>query len=230
MGKRIISQRRGRGSMRYRSLSFKYKGAAKHIKKTGVVKDLLNCPGHSAPLAWVKYEGGEGLMLAYQGLSVGDKVEVGGKAKNGNTLMLKDVPEGTLVYNIERKPGDGGKFVRAGGTFGRIMNKLEDGSVLIKMPSKKTIKFKGDCKATLGIVAGGGRKDKPFLKAGKKWFAMRAKGRLYPETSGVAMNAIDHPFGSGRGRNLGKHSIAPRNAPPGRKVGQIKARRTGKKK
>ena len=82
----------------------------------------------------------------------------------------------------------------------------------------------------IGVAAGSGRSEKPFVRAGKKWFAMRARGRLYPKTAAVAMNAVDHPFGSGRGRHMGKPSVPPRNAPAGRKVGQIKARRTGWKR
>jgi len=231
VGKRIISQRRGRGTIRYRAPSFRYKGKVSHIKSSGVVKDIINCPGHSAPLALIKYESGENFMVAYEGLSVGDKVMLGGiEVNKGNSLKLKDIPDGTLIYNLEKNPGDGGKFVRAGGTFARVMNKTGIGEVVVKMPSKKLVKFKEECLATIGVIAGGGRKDKPFMKAGKKWHSKRARGKLYPEVSGVAMNATDHPFGSGRGRHMGKPSIPPRNAPPGRKVGQIKARRTGRKK
>ena len=80
----------------------------------------------------------------------------------------------------------------------------------------------------LGKIAGSGKKEKPLVKAGKKYHIMKAKGKLYPRTSGVAMNAVDHPFGSGRGRHAGKPLTAPRFAPPGRNVGKIKAKRTGK--
>ena len=82
----------------------------------------------------------------------------------------------------------------------------------------------------VGVVAGGGRPDKPFVKAGKRWHAMKARNKLYPITSAVAMNATDHPFGSGRGRHKGKPSVPPRHAPPGRNVGLIRARRTGMKR
>ena len=96
------------------------------------------------------------------------------------------------------------------------------------MPSRKEVDFNSSCRATVGIVSGGGRLEKPFIKAGNRWHAMRARGRLYPITSAVAMNAVEHPFGSGRGRHMGKPSVAPRHAPPGRKVGQVRARRTGR--
>ena len=98
------------------------------------------------------------------------------------------------------------------------------------MPSKKEKEFNANCRATIGVVAGGGRLEKPFLKAGKKWHAKRARGKLYPVTSAVAMNAVEHPFGSGRGRHMGKPNVAPRHAPPGRKVGLVRPRRTGRKR
>jgi len=98
------------------------------------------------------------------------------------------------------------------------------------LPSKKQKSFLPECRATIGIISGSGKKEKPFVKAGTRHHLMRAKGKLYPRTSGVAMNAVDHPFGSGRGRHIGKSQIAPRFAPPGRKVGMIRARRTGRRK
>ena len=235
MGKRIVAQRRGRGSMRYRSLSHRYKGKAKHVKLDkevlqGKVLDLVHCPGHNAPLADVIYSNGvRGYMIASEKMAVGSGVFVNSSIDNGCVLRLGDVPEGTLIYNIEKMPGDGGKFVRSSGTFARVVGK-DKGKVIVKMPSKKNKIFLETCRACVGVVAGGGRKEKPFVKAGKRYHAMRARGRLYPITSGVAMNATDHPFGSGRGRHMGKVSIAPKHAPPGRKVGQVAARRTGKKK
>ena len=97
------------------------------------------------------------------------------------------------------------------------------------MPSKKQKQFHPNCRATVGVIAGSGKGEKPILKAGKRHHMMKARNKLYPQTSGVAMNAVDHPFGSGRGRHKGKPTIAPRFAPPGRKVGMIRARRTGRK-
>ena len=134
-----------------------------------------------------------------------------------------------MINNIELIPGDGGRFARASGTFARIVGKTEEG-VMVILPSKKQVTLNPGCKATIGVISGGGRREKPFVKAGKKWHAMRARGRLYPETSAVAMNAVDHPFGSGRGRHIGKPKTPKRNAPPGRKVGQVSARRTGMKR
>ena len=238
MGKRIIAQRRGRGTRRFIAPSHRYFAEAKHKKKqtkdihVGKVIELLHSVSHSAPLALIKYDDGELVyMAAPEGIAVGDFVASGNKTeiKIGNSLPLSQIPEGTMVYNIEGNIGDGGKFVRASGTFARIIAKSRDKVTLI-MPSKKEKEFIGTCKATIGSIAGGGRLEKPFLKAGKRWHAMRARGRLYPVTSPVAMNAVEHPFGSGRGRHMGKPSVPPRFAPPGRKVGQISAKRTGRRR
>jgi large subunit ribosomal protein L2 len=146
----------------------------------------------------------------------------------GSTLALRNIPEGTQIYNIETKPAGGGSLVRASGATAKLSTITEKG-VLVIMPSRKQKLFNPECRATIGRIAGGGKKEKPFVKAGNKFHAMKAKGKLYPRTSGVAMNAVDHPFGSGRGRHAGKPLTAPRFAPPGRNVGKIKARRTGKR-
>lgn len=241
MGKRIITQRRGRGTSTYTAHSFRYLGEVKHrdyddIEKGGVVKgiviDIVKCPGHTAPLADIRYENGEKRYLfAPIGVRINDAVESGFNAKlnNGNTLPLKQIPDGTSVYNIESFPGDGGIFCRTAGTSARVLGTMNN-KVIVELPSKKKREFDILCRATIGVLAGTGRKDKPLLKAGNVHWAMRARGKLYPRTSGVAMNAVDHPFGSGRGRHVGKPKVPPRNAPPGRNVGLLRAKRTGRKK
>jgi len=240
MGKNIIQQKRGKGSLTYRAPSHRYKGKLTHrpndeLEKNvvkGKVVDLLHCPGHGAPVASVEFENKEKiLMAAPENIKVGDTVASGNNAPllPGNTLPLKNIPTGTFIYNIEAQPGDGGKFVRAAGTFARVVLKLGD-TVNVELPSKKQRAFNAECRATIGIIAGGGKKEKPFLKAGKKWHAMSARNRLFPHTSGVAMNAVNHPFGCGRGRHPGKPKTVPRTAPPGRKVGLVAARRTGRRK
>jgi len=100
---------------------------------------------------------------------------------------------------------------------------------MVKLPSGATKLLKDACRATIGVVAGGGRIEKPFLKAGKKFHWMRAKGHKYPRVRGVAMNACSHPFGGGRHQHPGKPTTVSRHAPPGRKVGHIAARMTGRK-
>jgi len=243
MGKQLIIQRRGRGTTTYRAPSHRYHGEIKYRRYDenernnivhGTVQDLISCPGHFAPLAKIKYETNEEVLIsAPLNLKVGDVVASGATApvQTGNVLPLKNIPEGTAVYNLECRPGDGGKLVRTAGVFARVIGKVGDGeAILVKLPSKKEKTFHGECRATIGVIAGDGRTEKPFLKAGKRMHAMRARNKLYPQVSGVAMNAVDHPFGSGRGRHVGKPKTAPRWAPAGRNVGLLKAKRTGRRR
>jgi len=236
MGKRLVQQRRGRGSPTYRSPSFRFKGEVKHPAvpgaTTGTVTDLVHCAGHSAPLMEVSYlSGGNGLAFAPEGIRVGDEISIGSSTefKNGDVVALKDIPEGTLIHNIELKPADGGKLVRASGSFARIISKTED-SVRIKLPSKKEKLFPPGCRASIGIVAGSGRTEKPFLKAGTRYHRMRARNKLYPIVCGISMNAVDHPFGGKCSHIKGRPTLSPRNAPPGRKAGKIAPRRTGRRR
>jgi large subunit ribosomal protein L2 len=236
MGKNLISQRRGRGSMRYRKPVHNYIGAVKHIPfqksaQIGRVIDIVHCASHTAPLAKVVFEdGSECLQIAPEKMVVNQTVaanttEVG----NGNTLYLQDIADGTAIYNIEGVPGDGGKYVRSSGVFARVMVHQEN-NVVVLLPSKKQKTFNAKCRATIGVVAGGGRLDKPFLTAGHKFFKMKATNKLWPRVSGAKMNAVDHPFGNKRSSRKSKARVAPKNAPPGRKAGMVRARRTGRKK
>ncbi len=234
MGKTLIQQARGKGSPTYRAPSFKYKGEAKTSTKysTALVVDFIKCRGHSAPLARLRFPNNQtGLMIAPEGLKVGEQISIGNEAKpeTGNSLCLKDVPEGAMIYNIEGVPGDGGKFVRSSGTFAKIVSKTSD-KVSIQLPSKKQKAFHPMCKATIGIVAGGGRMEKPLIKAGKAFYKYKAKNKLYPKIGGSAQNAVDHPFGNKRTSRKSKARPAPKNAPPGRNVGYIRPRRTGRRK
>ncbi|HLC99135.1 MAG TPA: 50S ribosomal protein L2 [Candidatus Nanoarchaeia archaeon] len=236
MGKNLIQQARGKGSPTYRAPSFRYRGRAEHSSLTdktvnGEVCDIIHCPGHSGPLVQVKYSNGEDVLsFAAEGIKVGDVVASGPEAgvEIGNTLPLRNVPLGTLVYNIESMPGDGGKFVRSSGTFARVLTKTKD-SIVIELPSKKQRSFSPECRACVGMVAGGGRLDKPLLKAGVDYYKMKAKNKLWPSISGSAQNAVDHPFGNSRSSRKSKARPVPRNAPPGRKVGMLRPRRTGRK-
>src|SRR3989338_7152859 len=235
MGKRLIQQARGKGSPTYRAPSFRYQGRAAHKSLgtqmiEGIIVDFITCQGHSAPLAQVQYQDGEDvLMLAPEGLKVGDKVNYVGEVVIGTSLPLHAIPEGTAIHNIEQQPGDGGKFCRASGTFAKVIGKQQEG-IVVQLPSKKQKLFHASCRATIGVIAGGGRTEKPFVKAGKNYHAHRARNKLYPHISGGAQNAVDHPFGNSRSSRKSKARPTSRNAPPGRKVGMIGARRTGRKK
>ncbi|MFH1500703.1 MAG: 50S ribosomal protein L2 [archaeon] len=229
MGKRIIQQRRGRGTLTYRVRrnAFKYKiKYPASIGKAKVVK-LLNSAGHSAPLAKIKVNDEVFYNPAAKGLFEGQEIELGSKLSEGNILQLKDIPTGRRVFNIERSPGDGGKIMRASGSYGVITKKAE--KVTILLPNRKELLFLGHCRATVGEIAGSGRVKKPIIKAGKQYYIKKAKSKLWPRTSAVKMNAIDHPFGSGRGKRI-KSKIAKRNAPPGANVGHLRPRRTGRRK
>ncbi len=235
MPKRLIQQARGKGSTTYRAPSFKYKGSSKHLNVdkslAGKVTEIIHCRGHSAPLIKVNFENNEkGLMIAPENIKIGDQITYGSQeVKTGNCLELKNLPEGTIVYNIEAQPGDGGKLVRAGGTFAKVLANLKD-RVVVMLPSKKQKSFSPSCRASIGIVAGGGRLEKPLLKAGKKYYKMKAKNKLWPKTSACAMNAVDHPFGGTSSSRKGRPTIAPRFAPAGRKVGMLRPKKSGRAK
>lgn len=237
MGKNLIQQRRGKGTSRFRAPNFRYKGRALHSRLSkednkGKIIDFVKCRGHSSPLMHVKYENGEEtLVQAPEGVRVGQDLEAGDNVslKVGNTLPLKNIPEGTSIYNIEAGPGDGGKFVRTTGAFAKVISKLKN-KIVVQLPSSKRKEFLPECRAIIGVIAGSGRKEKPFLKAGKRHFAMKAKNKFYPKVCGTSMNSVAHPFGGSSSASKGRPTQSPRNAPPGRKVGKIAPRRTGRKK
>jgi large subunit ribosomal protein L2 len=243
MGKRIIPQRRGRGTSTYRAHSFRYAGKTSYntYNKNGLIEgkviDLVHSKGHSAPLLKVKYtDGKEALIPSFVGAYIGkdlvinQKEEVDKEELNvGSAYLIKNIPEGSNVFNIELTPGDSGKLVKAGGSFATVISHVK-GMTKIALPSKKEKLVLGNCRAFLGEIGGGGRLEKPFLKAGNKFHEMKKKNKLYPRVSGVAMSAYDHPHGSTRSLRKGRPTIAPRNAPPGRKVGMLRPRHTGRNK
>ncbi len=235
MGKRLTVQRRGKGSPVFRSPSHKWVGKAAHVstKTTGIkgkITDIIHCPGHSAPLMTVKWENGEEqLTIAPEGVCVNSVIEIGTeKLENGCTLQLKNIPEGTLVYNIEGTPGDGGKFARSSGVFAKVLAH-QGAEIALMLPSKKEKLFPQNCRATIGVVAGANRLEKPLLKAGKQYFKLRAKAKLWPVVAGQSQNAVEHPHGGSRSSKKNKPDIARRFAPPGAKIGKIRPRRTGRK-
>jgi len=195
--------------------------------------DLLHESGRGAPLAKIKYEGESKLhyIMAPEGVQVGQTIVCGENAAlaNGNTLMLEYIPEGTPIYNIEGSPGDGGKYVRSSGLAATIVS-IDKTKAMVRLPSGRQKVFSPRCRATIGIVAGGGRSEKPFLKAGAVFHHVRGKARKWPVVRGAAMNACSHPHGGGSHQSPGRPSTVSRHAPPGRKVGNIAARRTGRKK
>lgn len=232
MGKRIIARARGKGGPRYRVPSHKYAGKVEYNlsrdNSVGLIVDIIHDPGRNAPVAVIEFpDKSRRLHIAPEGLKVGDVINYWSGFNIGSVIPLKNIPEGTRVFGIETYPGSGPKICRSSGSFGIVMGKIKD-KVRVKFSSGKTKKIDEKCLATIGIPAGGGRKEKPWLKAGKKWHAMKARGKLYPITKGVAMNPVDHPFGGKTKPGISK-SIS-RHAPPGRKVGSISPKRSGKRK
>lgn len=236
MGKRILQRRRGKAGIQFRAPSrgkispVRYPRAGSDGSAT--VTAILDERGRSAPLVQLKLDGNRYTYLpAVAGMAVGQQVTLGALAqvRDGNIMQLSGIPEGTRVCNIELRPGDGGKLVRASGTSAVLFSKA-NGRAILKLPSGKNILVNDACRATVGEVAGGGRKEKPFLTAGARHHAMRASGRVYPRMRGIAMAVVYHPFGGGRHQHPGKSTSTSRNAPPGRKVGLIAPRKTGRKR
>jgi large subunit ribosomal protein L2 len=191
----------------------------------------LHEPGRGAPLASIKLENGQAYYTVVpEGVAEGQKMEMGSKASVdiGNVLPLGSVPEGTIVCNIELSPGDGGKIARSSGAYASVIAHAPDGT-MIKLPSGKTRYLNDLCRATVGVLSASGRTEKPWMKAGKKMHWMQAKGHKYHMTRGVAMVAASHPYGSSK-RGGRKVTTVARGAPPGKKVGLIAARSTGRKK
>jgi large subunit ribosomal protein L2 len=231
MGKRIIPRARGKGGPRYVAPSHRYLGRVEYVPVTGIsarVKDIVHDPGRTAPVAIIKFDDGkEILQIAPEGLRAGDLITYGGQSAVGNVLQLSEILEGTKVFAVETYSGSGPKLCRSSGVFAIVVGKTEKG-VKVQFPSGKVVELPGKCRATVGVPAGGGRIEKPWVKAGKKVHAMMARGRLYPRSQGVNMSPVDHPYGGKSKRPRGK--LVSHSTPPGAKVGSISPRRTGMKK
>lgn len=235
MPKKLRQQRRGKGSNVYGKLpgtfdvSVSYPSAKRDI--IGEVTGFVNHTGHTAPLMLVLYEDmSTGYLLAPEGIKVGDKIRI---SKNpyyslGSVARVGDIPEGMSIYNIESNPGDGGKLVRSAGSSARVSAHI-GGKTTITLPSKTAITLNNECRAQLGVIASGGITEQPIVKAGKNHYIMHALNRTWPVIRGVKSNPVDHPFG-GKQHHKGKSSMTSRNAPPGRKVGHIAAKRVGRRK
>ena len=235
MGKRLMSQNRGKGTPTYRATSARFKADLEHIKTygdetiEGVVTEVVHDTARNTPIVRVKFGNGEEkLILAPEGIGVGDKIAYGValEIKPGNTLPLGEIPDGCPICNIESQPGDGGAFARSSGVYA-ILVAHEEKRAVVQMPSGEMKWLNPKCRATIGVVAGGGRTEKPFLRAGNKWYKMANKATKWPVVRGVAMNAVDHPFGGGGRQHPGRPKTVSRHTSPGRKVGSIAARRTG---
>lgn len=205
-------------------------------KKTirGTVIDIIHERGRVAPLARVKIES-EGkmykeLMVAVEGNYIGQNIEIGEDVTVcvGNVLKLKNIPEGTDVCSVERKPYDGGKIAKSGGAYVTVVAHNKDTNLtVIKMPSGQKKNILSECRAVIGVISGGGVNEKPILKASVAHYKARARGQYWPRVRGVAMNPVDHPHGGGNHQHIGHPSTISKHAAPGQKVGLVGARRTG---
>ena len=240
MGKRLLVQRRGRGGSVFRSPGWKKVAPARYLPYNaeefkskvlvGVVEELVHEPGRGVPLAIVRFEDNRRMvMVPPEGLAVGQRVYYGANAPMvlGSVVAIGNVPEGTMVCNVEIHPGDGGKLARSSGSYALVLAH-SGGKTLIQLPSRKVKEVDSNARATIGIVAGGGRVEKPFLKAGKVYHLSKSKSFKYPTVRGKAMSPYAHPAGGGH-HPKGLTPV-PRTAPPGQKVGHIAPRRTGRKK
>lgn len=236
MGKRITQQARGKGSLTFRvnPKAYRYKiGYPKlSVAGEGKVIKLFNSSAHSCPLVKVRIEKETFFNSAANEIYEGQEIMINklrekGEPENGDVLKLKDIPQGTKVFNIEKVPGAGGKLVRSAGSSANVS--VKEGKIVEIIIRKRKLKLNENCRATIGSIAGEGRKAKPMLKAGKKHHLMKSKGRKWHRTSAIKTNAVDHPFGGGRGKRI-KSKIAKRNLPPGKKVGHLSPRKTGRKK
>jgi large subunit ribosomal protein L8e len=245
MGRRIRSQRKGRGSV-FKSHNKHRKGAAKlrsldfserHGYIRGVVKDIIHDPGRGAPLAIVKfrdpyrYKTTKATMIAAEGIHTGQFIYCGKKAQVqiGNVLPVGELPEGTTVCNLEEKTGDRGRLARTSGNYAIVVaHNPETGKSRVRLPSGAKKVIPSANRAMIGIVAGGGRTDKPMLKAGRAYHKYKAKRNCWPVVRGVAMNPVEHPHGGGNHQHIGHPSTVKRGTSAGRKVGLIAARRTGR--
>merc|ERR1712186_225159 len=217
----IRAQRKGAGSV-FKAHTKRRKGAPKlravdyaerHGYIKGVIRDIIHDPGRGAPLAVVhfrdpyRYKIKKELFVAAEGMYTGQFVYCGKKSQItiGNVMPIGHMPEGTIVCNLEEKTGD-----------------------RVKLPSGSKKVIPSANRAMIGLVAGGGRIDKPILKAGRAYHKYKVKRNCWPKVRGVAMNPVEHPHGGGNHQHIGKASTVKRGTSAGRKVGLIAARRTGR--
>jgi len=243
MGRVIRAQRKSGGIFRshtaHRTAPAKLRAldfAEKNGYIRGVVREIVHDAGRGAPLAKVtfrdpyRYKLRTEHFIATEGMATGQFVYCGKRAglNVGNVLPISALPEGTIVCNVEEKVGDRGALARTSGNYATIIgHDLDKGVSRIRLPSgtKKTVA--SNARATVGIVAGGGRIDKPLLKAGRAHHKFRVKRNSWPKTRGVAMNPVDHPHGGGNHQHIGHSSTIARDSSAGRKAGLIAARRSG---
>jgi large subunit ribosomal protein L2 len=217
-GRTTVRFRGGGAKRRYRVIDFKR--AKNDIVAT--VERLEYDPNRTAFIALIKYEDGElSYILAPQRLKAGDKVVAGDKVdvKPGNAMPMKNMPVGTIIHNVEMKPGKGGQIARSAGTYCQLVGR-DAGYALLRLSSGEVRMVRAECRATIGAVSNPDQQNIVIAKAGRnRWLGRR------PSVRGVAMNPIDHPHGGGEGRTSGgRHPVTPWGKPTkGKKTRQNKS-------
>jgi len=197
----------GGHKQRYRIVDFK----RRKMDVAGTVERIEYDPNRTAFIALIKYEDGEvAYILAPQRLAVGDQVIASEKTdvKPGNAMKLAQMPVGTIIHNVEMKPGKGGQIARSAGTYAQVVGR-DRGMVMVRLNSGEQRYIPGACMGTVGAVSNPDNSNQNFAKAGRKrWMGRR------PLTRGVAKNPVDHPHGGGEGRTSGgRHPVTPWGKP-----------------
>jgi len=204
---RITARRRGGGAKRsYRLVDFK-----RRRFEAAVVERLEYDPNRSAFIALIKYENGDlSYILAPQRLAAGDSVVAGERVdvKPGNAMPLASMPIGTIIHNVEMKPGKGGQIARSAGTYVQLVGR-DQGYAILRLTSGEQRLVRAECMATVGAVSNPDNSNIKLAKAGRnRWLGKR------PSVRGVAMNPVDHPHGGGEGRTSGgRHPVTPWGKP-----------------
>jgi large subunit ribosomal protein L2 len=205
---RVTARRRGGGhKRRYRLVDFK----RRKFDVPATVERLEYDPNRTAFIALVRYDDGDlSYILAPQRLSVGDSVVAGTAVdiKPGNALPMQNIPVGTIIHNVEMKPGRGGQIARSAGTYAQLIGK-DQGYAQLRLSSGELRVVRAECLATIGAVSNPDQQNIKIGKAGRsRWLGKR------PSVRGVAMNPVDHPHGGGEGKTSGgRHPVTPWGKP-----------------
>jgi large subunit ribosomal protein L8e len=244
MGRVILGSRKGKSLIfgaktRLRNKPVKLR-AVDYIERAGYIKGLIKKiehePGRGAPVCEVvfhdpyHYKLRKENWVAVEGVHTGQFVYCGAKAQLsvGNVMPIAKMPEGTVISMCEEKAADRGRLARAGGTSCMVVGHSDDGKkTRVRLPSGSRKTIPSTCRALVGIVAGGGRLDKPVMKAGNNFHKYRVKRNSWPKVRGSAKNPVEHPHGGGNHQHVGHPTTVSRHCPAGKKVGLIAARRTG---
>ena len=205
-GKITVRHKGGGNKQKYRIIDFKRDKDG----VPGIVKTIEYDPNRTARIALIFYKDGEKrYIIAPAGLKVGQEI-ISGKGVQpnvGNTLFLSEVPFGTIIHNIELRPGQGAKMARSAGSYAQLMSR-EGKYAILRMPSGETRMILQACKATIGSVSNGDHNLEKSGKAGRsRWLGRR------PHNRGVVMNPVDHPMGGGEGRASGGHPRSRKGLP-----------------